>query len=145
TSTGALYPDLRPLGLAVSPAAPKSGGPLTVSWNDVNSGDGPATIGWADRVVVVNTTTGQTLVDTTVTYNPAAPGNGPVAAGETRPRQHSFVLPAGAAGVGTLSVTVTADVTGVVFENNAAGTAESNNITTLTVASTPGPTANLVI
>ncbi|MGD9632157.1 MAG: CARDB domain-containing protein, partial [Pirellulales bacterium] len=131
TSTIAAYPDLQVTGLAVDPSSVlESGGTVTINWNDANTGDGATSGSWYDRIVVVNTTTSQALVDTALHYNPASPGHGNIAAGDVRARQHSFTLPQGTSGVGDWQITITTDVYNYLFEHNAGGTAETNNAAT---------------
>ena len=61
----------------------------------------------------------------------------------TASRQHTFTLPRGDTGVGTLSVTVTTDSGNAVVERNAAGTGEVNNAANITRAATLTPSADL--
>ena len=133
TSTLGSYPDLQVTGLTTAPAGPLSGGLLTVAWNDANAGNLPAAGSWSDRVRVVNTGTGQTLVDTTVVHDGSA---GSLAAGADQAMQYAFRLPDGDPGVGSLLVTVTVDSNNAVAEYNLAGTAETNNSTNTSVTST---------
>ncbi|MFM9024703.1 MAG: CARDB domain-containing protein [Planctomycetaceae bacterium] len=98
-----------------------AGGPLTILWTVANTGSGTASGPWTDRIVVVNTATGTTLLDTTAT------GTGPLAAGASHSRSHAFTLPAGATGAGLLRITVTTDSGNAVAEANTGGTAEANN------------------
>src|SRR5262249_20876000 len=74
-TTLAAYPDLEVPNLAIAPANPKSGTPLTISWNDVNNGVGATSGNWSDRIVLQNTLTNQTYVDTSVFYNAGVLGN----------------------------------------------------------------------
>ena len=134
--------DLQVTGLVVNASpAMQSGATVTVGWNDANTGNGATGGSWSDRVTVVNTTTNQTLVNTTVFYDSAALG--PIAAGASRTRQYSFKLPDGNAGVGELRVTVTADASAQVPEANAAGTGETNNAATTTTTSLLAPYPDL--
>src|SRR5204863_9639 len=108
TSTLSAYPDLQVTGLAIAPASPQSGGAITVNWNDVNNGNAATSGNWYDHVVIKNTTTGVTLVDTTVTYDAAALGN-LAASGGTKARSYNYTLPNGIPGVGTIQATITVD------------------------------------
>ena len=130
-------PDLTPAGLAVSSTGPlQSGGTLTISWNDQNTGTVDTGGSFYDRVTVVNTNTGETLLNATVFYNPATPGNGPIPPGGARPRSTTLLLPDGPRGVGTLLVSVALDTFNNIPEFNAGGTAEANNSATTTAVST---------
>jgi hypothetical protein len=146
TSTLAPYPDLQVSNLAANPASPESGQNVTITWNDANNGNGatPAGTSWYDSVQVVNTTTGQTLANTSVSYNFAT--FGAIAAGGTSAQQSYVVhLPDGPAGVGQLQVTVMTDAGNAVYEYNAGGTAESNNTATAAATSTLAPYPDLQI
>ncbi|KQP20290.1 LamG-like jellyroll fold domain-containing protein [Pseudorhodoferax sp. Leaf265] len=134
-STLLVYPDLGVGQLAISPAAGlKAGDQVTVSWRDENRGDAAPANGWADRVVVRNTSTGAVVLDQRVTV-PA--GSAAIAAGGALARQYVFSWPAGANGVGNFEVTVTADADGAVAEYNATDTAESNNAASTQFTSAP--------
>jgi hypothetical protein len=98
---------------------------VTIFWDDANTGDAAATTLFRDRVLVRNLTSGQTLVDVLAVYDAAS--EGAIAARSAKTRQHSFRLPDGAAGTGTLLIEVTADAQNELFEYNAAGNAEANN------------------
>ena len=105
---------------------------LMLSWNDNNTGTAATTGAFYDHVVILNTTTGQTLTTADVLYDPTAAGNGAIAAGDFRPQQFAFTLPQGVAGAGQLQFTVTTNYYNQVFECNTVGpggtsTAESNN------------------
>ena len=131
TSTIAAYPDLQVTGISMNPAALQSGQAVTLSWNDANTGNGNASGAWSDHIIVVNTTTGKTLVDTTQSY-----GTNNIAAGTSQTRTYGFTLPNGTPGVGSLQVTITADSGKSLFEYNTNGTEESNNTSTSTFTST---------
>ena len=68
-STIAPYPDLQVVNLSVQPTMLASGTNLTINWQDTNSGNASAVGNWYDRVTVLNTNTGVTLLDTNVYYN----------------------------------------------------------------------------
>ncbi|HWE97612.1 MAG TPA: CARDB domain-containing protein [Tepidisphaeraceae bacterium] len=142
-STLAVYPDLVVTGLTVAPGSPQSGQNITISWNDSNTGSGPTGGNWNDGITVVNTTTGQTLISTSVQYSAAANGN--IAAGSSSPQSFMFQLPNGPAGVGQLAVTVTANVGNTLFEYNGSGTATTNNSTSVNVTSTLAAYADLAV
>ena len=82
-------------GLAVSPTAILSGDTVDVTWNDANTGNAAVDSAFVDNLTVVNTTTGATLLDTDVAYNPALPGTSPIGPGGSFPQAYSFTLPQG--------------------------------------------------
>jgi hypothetical protein len=125
-------PDLKISGLTVAEANLFAGGGVTVRWNDDNAGIGDTVHGWTDRIEVVNVTTGETLVDTTLA-TPALEGGG------SRAREYTFTLPANAAGVGELSIRVTADYGEAIAESNAEDTGETNNVSSITRTATAAP------
>ena len=106
--TASNLPELQVINLALNPSSPVSGGPLTITWNDQNSG-GDLTQSFNDHVMVLNANTGQTLVDTNVFYNATLPGATIPAGQSSARRSYSLTLPDGDAGTGTLQVTVTTD------------------------------------
>jgi hypothetical protein len=124
SSALAAYPDLQVTGLAVTNLQLESGNTVGLVWNDANTGNGAVSNAFYDRIVVVNQSTAQTLVNTLVAADAAT---APLPAGQALARQFAFVLPDGVAGAGTLQITVTADAYNQVSEYNAAGTAENNN------------------
>ncbi len=141
TATLSLYPDLTVTGLAVTTANPLSGGNVTITWNDANVGNTAAAVTWHDYVRVVNTTTGQTLVDTTVAYDASQTTPGPLPAGSDQLRSFTFQLPEGPPGAGNLQISVTTDFYNSNFEYTAANTAETNNQATInrTIGLAPYP------
>ncbi|PWU11941.1 MAG: hypothetical protein C5B50_22285 [Verrucomicrobia bacterium] len=141
-SSLAAYPDLQITGLAITNSQLQSGNTVGLIWNDANTGNGPVTTSFSDQITVVNQTTAQTLVNTVLADNAAGV---PIAPGQATSRQFSFTLPDGAAGVGTLQVTVTADTYDNVFEYNTNGTAKSNNSASITVASSLSSYPDLVV
>ncbi len=134
TSTLALYPDLRPANVSVTPASPQSGQEITVRWEDRNDGVAPAAVNWSDRIQILSAGSGTVLIETTLPFSPGTLG--PLTNGTTRTRQQIVRLPNGLSGAGALRAVVTADFGGAVFEDNAAGTAESNNVASLDFTST---------
>ncbi|MEO7622362.1 MAG: CARDB domain-containing protein, partial [Gallionella sp.] len=139
-------PDLTVSNLSCDTPAPKSGDLITLSWNDVNSGNAAINAGWYDRIKVTNQSTGAVLVDQQLRYDP--PVGGTLQAGTSATRSYSFRLADGNPGVGNLLMQVFADQTtagsGSLYEVNAAGTAESNNSASLNLASVLAPYADLV-
>src|SRR6266850_4441297 len=133
TAVIANYPDLSVQNLSIAPASPVSGNTLTITWNDANSGNRAANASWYDLVQVVNTTTGETLLSTTLYHNAVTEGG--VAAGGSLARSYSYTLPNASRGAGELRVNVTADYYNHEFEYNTSGTAETNNSATATVTS----------
>ena len=70
----------------------------------------------------VNPATGETLVDTRLTYDPSVANAGNIAAGANRNRSYTFTLPEGQRAVGALNVTVSLDYNGQLVESD-----ETNN------------------
>ena len=138
-------PDLQIAGLSTTPVSPQSGQQVTVGWNDTNTGTASTPTGgnFVDHVTVVNTTTGQTLATQDVAYNAAT--SGVIAAGSSALRSFSFTLPDGNAGAGNLSITVTTNSQGNLFEYNSGGTASSNNTTTISATATLAPYPDLEV
>ena len=61
--------------VAVSPSTGlEPGSSFSVTWNDSNTGNLPASAVWDDQVVITNTTTGDTLITALVPINPAVVG-----------------------------------------------------------------------
>ena len=61
--------------LAVNPSTGlNQGSNLTITWNDTNTGNMPATAAWDDQVVITNTTTGDTLTTAEVLTDPNVDG-----------------------------------------------------------------------
>ena len=146
TSSVASYPDLVVTNISVDPpSAVTSGSSVTIHWNDANTSTKTTPVGWTDKVVIQNTTTGETLATLLVPYDPTATGNGNIDPGTARARQVSYQLPDGTRGIGQITVTVTVDNDNVVVENNSVGTAETNNTGSLTFASVSAPYADLQV
>ena len=135
TSVAAPYPDLQVQNLSVSPAAITSGSTIQVSWDDANTGNAPVDAAFVDSLTIVNTTTGATLLSTTVSYDPTQAGTAPIAAGGSQQQTYSLTLPQGNPGAGNLTVTVTTDAEHQIFEYNSSGTGETNNTSSVTVTS----------
>ncbi len=145
TSALAAYPDLQVTNLTVTPGTLQSGQAIAVTWDTTNSGSGPVDAPFSDRLVARNRATAETLLNVALFYNPAVETNGAIAAGQARRRGYSWQIPAGSRGVGEIEFAVTADTTGVVFENNASGTAESNNAALLVRTATLAPSPDLTV
>ena len=73
-ATLAVYPDLVVNPIVVTPEHPQTGEAITVNWRLENHGNAPVESAFADRVRVVNTATGQTLLTEYLPYDPAADG-----------------------------------------------------------------------
>jgi hypothetical protein len=146
-STGVLanYSDITALNVHFDSATIQSGQIVTLRWDDVNSGNGATAGAWTDTVMVKNLTTGETLISAGIAYDPAVTGNGAIAAGGSSARQYSFRIADGNRGTGVMQVVVTVDAFNNLFEHNPAGTAETNNITTITVASVLAPSVDLEV
>src|SRR5262249_28858950 len=117
--------DLQVANLAVTPVSPLSGTNITITWNDANSGDRATEGSWNDRIVITNSTTSTTLLDTTILYDANAAGD--IAPGNAHSQQYVFRLPDGDPGVGNLQFTVTANSSHALLEYNSAATATTNN------------------
>ncbi len=143
-------PDLVVQNLRVTSGAAESGAFVTVAWSDVNGGIAPTAAGWSDRIVVRNQTTGETLLDTALAYDPALPGNGPLAIGGVLERSHTFRLPDGLRGAGNVRITITTDQNtagqGALPEYDAAGNAvDNNNSASIDIAAAEKLYADLVV
>ena len=142
-SSIAPYPDLQITNLSVQPGVLASGTNVTIQWQDSNTGNGTASGNWYDHVTVVNTNSGATMVDANVYYDTNSLG--PLTNGTARDRSYGFTLPNGSNGVGGLLITVTADVFNNIFEYNSSGTAESNNVATISAFSGLGSYPDLQV
>jgi hypothetical protein len=125
--------DLQVTGLSVSPATLAAGGPLTVTWQDTDSGSLAVASSFTDLVTIRNRTTGQTLTTASVPYDVTA--RGPIGPGGSAGQQFTFTLPPAGAGAGQIQVTVTTNANHDIVESDAAGTAGTNNTASLTVTS----------
>ncbi len=110
----------------------QSGGQVTLNWNDSNTGTGAATGGWSDYISVVNTTTGQPVLNAYPFYS----GWRNVPAVGSTSRSINFTLPNGLLGVGQLQVTVTVDSNNSLLEYNPDGTPRTVVPATLSGTST---------
>ena len=114
--------DLQVRNLTVEPTALRSGGSVTLHWDDYNDGVDPLAGSFHDRIYIRNTTTGETLLDTTAYYN-----NTLISAGLGVARTYSFTLPNGTRGAGSLDIQVISDYHNTIVETNGTGDAETNN------------------
>ena len=138
--------DLQVTNLVTNPdTGLASGSAVTVLWEVANNGNQPVTTSFSERVVIKNTSTGQTLASQSVPYNATVGGTGPIPAGESRPRQFTFTLPDGLAGVGQIEFDVTTDENNAIVEYNTVGTAESNNTAQVTRTSILGDAPDLQV
>ncbi len=135
----AAYPDLQITGLTVTNAAIQSGGVVGLTWLDSNAGAGAVSNAFSDRVIVVNVTNNQTLVNTLLPYSDGVAGGGSVA------RQFAFTLPDGPAGAGELLITVVADAQNTIYEFNLGGTGESNNTNAIPAVAALAPYPDLIV
>ncbi|HEY7599118.1 MAG TPA: CARDB domain-containing protein, partial [Candidatus Limnocylindrales bacterium] len=119
--TVASAPDVQVAALRIDQASVAAGDLVTVRWDIVNGGTRPVGAAFADRVVVVNSRTGETLVDAQV------PAFAAIEPGASLARSFAFRMPEGARGVGAITVSVTADRANALVEANEANTAEANN------------------
>ncbi|QNM95072.1 CARDB domain-containing protein [Chitinimonas koreensis] len=140
-------PDLTVKNLVVDTTQVQAGGLVTLRWEDWNEGSSSASAAYDDRIVVRNLAGNLLLLDTSLAYDPQAPGNGPLRAGEHRARSFTFRLPDGLKGAGQIGITVTADQNsagfGVLFETNLSNDAESNNSAAVQTASASQTYADL--
>jgi hypothetical protein len=138
TTTLAPYPDLQIASVTTTPTSGwQTGSVVTINWVTTNSGT-RATVGsWNESVVVRNTNTSQTILNSSTNYAAAEPGNGDLAPNTSRARSLSFVMPTDASAVGAFEVVVTTDSDSQIFENNAGGSAETNNARAVISASAP--------
>ena len=126
TVTTIAAPDLQVGTLTVEPATGLTSGVSgLLRWTDRNSGRGPVTGSWYERVVVSNLTSNLKLVDRLVFVDTGVIGE--IASTGTKDRTEAFRLPDGPDGAGTILFVVTLDYYDTVFEQNTTGTAESNN------------------
>lgn len=138
TTTLAPYPDLQVAGITATPASGwQTGSVVTLHWVTTNSGTRATTGSWNESVVVRNTNTSQTILNTSTNYAADEPGNGDLAPNGSRLRTLSFVMPVDASAVGAFEVAVTTDSDSQIFENNAGGSAETNNARAILSASAP--------
>jgi len=136
--------DLRVLELSLDPAgAVQSGDSLAVRWTDRNEGVYPAAQSWMDRIRVVNTTSGELLLEHLVPYDVNALGV--LGAGQSRAREFTLRLPDGPRSLGILQVTVLVDAHGAIAEFNAEGSAEANNSASRSVTGTLAPYPDLAV
>ena len=116
TSVLATYADLVVGGLQVNPpTAWAAGASVTLSWRVDNSGTRAVDAPFVDSIQVRNLTTGAVVYSSSLAYDPATPGNGPIAAGDGRDRQLTFNWPASGA-QGLFEFQVITDGGGTVFE-----------------------------
>ena len=115
------YPDLRVQNLAAT--GPDASDTFHVTWNTANTGNGPVTGNWHEKIVVTSVAT------STVVFSSEPSVTGPLAAGANLAR--SIDIPNLAPGLYNLSVTT--DSQNEVYEFDASGhaDAEGNNVSTL--------------
>ncbi|MCF8179440.1 MAG: hypothetical protein K9J74_13100 [Sulfuritalea sp.] len=134
TSTLATYPDLQVTDVTPTPAQGWLGGDaVTVTWKTRNLGTGATSGSWTETLRVRNATTGQTLFTQSLAYDATVLGD--ISVGDLRDRSVDLIWPTGTNASGQIEFTVTTDVADQVFENNLAGTGETNNAGTTTVLS----------
>ena len=127
------------------PTGIHSGANLVIHWTDSNTGNSPTGASFNELVTVRNITTGATLLNQSVFYDQNAPGNGPIAGGDSRTRQLSMRLPDGSSGVGSLEFSVTVDSTFLIVEYADGTEAEANNTTKVNRNSTLSPYPDLQV
>ncbi len=126
-------PDLQVTNLSVTGSL-VSGGNLLISWRDTNSGAGATFTYWYDQVIVTNSTTGQTLLNSSLFYDPSVNGN--IAPGGAQNRHLSFQLPDGPSGAGRMQAIVTVNAYGNQYEANNSVNAQLNNTESIALVST---------
>ncbi|MGA2660493.1 MAG: CARDB domain-containing protein, partial [Verrucomicrobiota bacterium] len=135
-------PDLQVTNLSVTGGL-VSGGNLLISWADTNSGSGATFTYWYDQVIVTNSTTGQTLLNSSLFYDPSVNGN--IASGGSQNRQFHCQLPNGPPGAGNLQIIVTVNAYGSQYEANGSGSAQINNTQSIALSSVLGAYPDLQI
>ena len=118
--------------LSVVESAPLSGETLTIRWQTRNAGDAVAAGDFSERLIVVNTSTGATLLNSLLDYDFATAG--PIGAGASVERQYAITLPDGPAGSGQYRIHVATDSSHDIVEGPVAGIAENNNDAEISVA-----------
>src|SRR5438045_3098288 len=137
-------PDLRVGSITVDEATANtltSGGPMTIRWQTRNDGTAAVSALFHERIVVTNG--GQTLLNTTATYD--VPSAGSIGVGAAVARSYSFTLPDGTLGAGTLTVAITTDSNNEVVEGFSGTTPETNNTTAASFTSSLRPYPDLVV
>ncbi len=136
-------PDLQVQNIGVVEATPHSGDSVTVQWQTVNEGDVSVQASFAERITIVNSSTGQTIVTTT---NPiAVPADDPIDAGEAINREFTFDLPDGPAGAGIITISITTDLNNNIVESFTGNVPETNNTSSATFTSTLPPYPDLIV
>ena len=103
--------------LAVNPSTGlNQGSSLTITWNDSNTGNLPATAAWDDQVVITNTTTGDTLDDGTRSHR-SRRRRRPRSGGRRWPSSMPSPCPPAPTASATCKITVTANVNHSAFES----------------------------
>ena len=98
---------------------------------------------WFDRVTIVNTNVGLTLLDTTLYYDTNSLG--PLTNGSARDRFIGFTLPTGSNGAGGLLITVTVDSLNSIFSYHLAGAGPNHKTVSIPAFSQLVPLPDLVI
>ena len=110
------HPDLIVSDLGVDPASVQAGEVIRTDWRIENTGNDPVATALSDRIRVVNTTTGQTLLEEVVLYDPAS--DGAIGADEGRDRSLDLTIPDGSGSVGDIEIRIVTDVLNELFEFN---------------------------
>jgi hypothetical protein len=135
-SSLAAAPDLQVQGISVDPPVGwKAGDPVNVSWTTYNSGNKAAAGVWKDQIRIRDELNGTIAFVTDVPYDSAI--NGVIGAGTGVARQYQLTWPSNLAAAGLYTFEVVADASDQLIEANADGTAETNNLGSLAVASAP--------
>ncbi len=136
-------PDLQVQNANLVEAAPQAGDTVTLQWQTVNEGTVSVIDSFGERIVVTNTDTGATLLDTVVSL--AASVDDPVEAGEVVSREILLSLPDGIPGAGSIDVSITTDVNNDVVESFTGNLPESNNQASINFTSTLPPYPDLIV
>ncbi len=140
-------PDLVVDNLSVATSVVRAGGPLTVTWDDVNNGAAATPESWYDRITIARVDDGTVLVDQEVFHDHA---DGALAAGASLSRSFTTSLPNGDIAAGDLRITVVADrrlngQSNLIEASATTSSAEYNNTTQITLTSEEGHYADLNI
>ena len=120
-----------------------SGGQVKVDWNDQDSGTATVNGAFYDYVLVQKVNSDNSL--TTIASGTVI-ANSALAAGSTSAQSYTFTLPDGAAGTGTLKVTITADYYTSIQEYDASGSpAYGNNTSTINATTSLAAYADLSV
>ncbi len=136
-------PDLQVENPGLVESSPTSGDTVTLAWQTVNEGTVPVTNSFTERIVIVNSDTGQTLLSTNVPLIVSV--DDPIDSGEVINRTLSFDLPDGIPGAGSITATITTDFQNDVVESFTGNIPETNNTSSTTFISALPPYPDLIV